>query len=546
MKNKRNLTIVAIIIAAILIFSVYYFLTVQDENTSLTVLDRQWIESNENNIIDLSIINEVSIINYSGKGIVFDFLDSLEEDTGLTFNKLSYDYGDESKTEYAIKVVDEKDSEDILIYQDNYVLVSSLTKSFLELSEIQNVKIGVVNDLLEETNKYLTTSVNTSYKGYETYEDLEKALEDSEVDMIVLPKLPYFDEIAESDTLNINYNITEMTEDYVISLGDDSRLNSILTKYFNNWSSKNLEQSFYDNFALNYFDFANITEKDEANFRSKRYMYGFVDDAPYDTTLLGGLLGINSNFIKSFSKASGIEINYQKYNDFNDLTEAFNTNEIDFYFNRAGSMDYKIDVYNTVSPVSENIVIISKIENDITINSVYSLNNQTVLTVKNSKTSEYLINLDIKIVEFDTIQDLLDNKKTEDIIVIDEASYKYYENGSLSNYKVDYDFNLKSEYTYTLRNIESNEVFNEYFDFYLSFINKQQVVNKSFEELLSIGNKPEILRMILIGLSSIVAFILVFFGIKLIKPKKKVVKLKKEDKLRYVDMLTSLKNRSMG
>ena len=56
MKNKKVIiiSIVLILIAAIT-FGIVYFLNNEDEKTTLSLLDKQWIENNKNNVVDLSI-----------------------------------------------------------------------------------------------------------------------------------------------------------------------------------------------------------------------------------------------------------------------------------------------------------------------------------------------------------------------------------------------------------------------------------------------------------------------------------------------------------
>ena len=122
--KKKQIIIISIItiLIAIIGLSLGLFLSKQDKKTTLTILEKQWIEENKNNIIDLSIVNNIPVFNYDGKGVFFDFIDSIEDDTGLNFNKLSYDYGKNPTADYAFKIKDTIEKNDILIYQDNYVL----------------------------------------------------------------------------------------------------------------------------------------------------------------------------------------------------------------------------------------------------------------------------------------------------------------------------------------------------------------------------------------------------------------------------------------
>ena len=89
MKKKHIIIVVVILILASIMGGTYYFLTKQDSNT-LTVLEKEWIKNNKNNMIDISILDNVPIFNYDGQGLINDFLDDVEKDTGLEFNRISY------------------------------------------------------------------------------------------------------------------------------------------------------------------------------------------------------------------------------------------------------------------------------------------------------------------------------------------------------------------------------------------------------------------------------------------------------------------------
>ena len=167
-----------------------------------------------------------------------------------------------------------------------------------------------------------------------------------------------------------------------------------------------------------------------------------------------------------------------------------------------------------------------------------------VITIKNSKIEQELIDNKIKVTSYNNINDLLKKKKENDVIVIDKNTYDMYLYNSLKDYKINYIFNLNSSYTYISRSIEANKIFNEYFDFYLSYINIKEFENninyKMFIEKIT-DNK---LSLIIIGIFIILVIISTIILIKKIKPKKKKITISKEDKLKYIDMLTSLKNRN--
>lgn len=91
-------------------------------------------------------------------------------------------------------------------------------------------------------------------------------------------------------------------------------------------------------------------------------------------------------------------------------------------------------------------------------------------------------------------------------------------------------------------------MFAKLFDFYLSFNDEQELVNKGYFEINNLTSRPFSIRTVILYLIGLIcAGILVLIGVSIFKPKKKKVKkvnLSKEDKLKYIDMLTSLKNRN--
>ena len=82
MNNKKKISIIAIIVGVILIgLSIYFIFTKEDKNSTLTLIEKQWIETNKNNVIDMSIVSNVPVLSYNGEGLIVDFLNSLNETT---------------------------------------------------------------------------------------------------------------------------------------------------------------------------------------------------------------------------------------------------------------------------------------------------------------------------------------------------------------------------------------------------------------------------------------------------------------------------------
>ena len=57
---------------------------------------------------------------------------------------------------------------------------------------------------------------------------------------------------------------------------------------------------------------------------------------------------------------------------------------------------------------------------------------------------------------------------------------------------------LNAEYKYVIRNIQKNEVFLKYFDFYLSFINEKDPINEGYYQALNITNSSLIFKIVII------------------------------------------------
>ncbi len=541
--------IIGIIVTAIILLGlgggIFYFLTKEDSDSTLTILEKQWIEDNKNTMQDFAIVNKIPAFTLNGEGIIYEYLTELEEKTGLEFNIMTYTYESEIPAKYAFMIVDKKEKNDVLVYQDNYVLVSKKENKILNLDEIRDMNIGVIKDKLDITNSYLNSTNTLSFTSYETNKALleEFETETTKLDAIVLPKTMYLETIA--NKYNINYNITEMTKDYVIRLGDNSTLNNIIKKYFKKWNNESYQTVLSNYFTKNYFNFTNINNDSEVNFKSKQYKYGFVNNEPYDKLVNDKLIGINSSIIKEFSDIADIEITYTEYNNYKDLVDAFNSNKIDFFMNQTSTNKFDLDVYQTLSPFDEKIVIITDSHNETVVNSLNSLKNATVMTLTNTKVSSYLDKQKITLKKYKTLNDLLGKENSKSIIALDYKTYEMYSRTKLKNYTIKYVFNLENGYNYVIKDMTANETFYKYFNFYLSFMNEKQTINKVNYKDFVIEKNNQIMKNITYILGSILVLSIIGVIIKLIKNnKKKIQGITKENKLKYIDMLTSLKNRN--
>ena len=548
MKKKRFLigSIVIIVLMAI-VMGVYIYFTRQDADSTLTILEKQWIENNKNNVIDLSIITDIPVLNYGGSGLVLDFVNDLEEDTNLQFNRLADDGTSEEVKSYAFQIKNKVEDNDILIYEDHYVLLSKSKNKIYSLNDLANKSIGVLTDDLTLMEEYLNVNQNLSYKTYDTSDALLADLENGSIDIAALPRLQTLDKIIASQEVNIIYHVNEYKVNYVLTLGDVDKLNVILKKYYNKWQRENFESIFNNYLTTNYFTFAEISQEQQVSFKSKRYKYGFVENYPYDVLDNNRLVGINSNVLKVFSDVADIDIEYaDSYNSIGSLVSNFNENKIDLFFSNNANNDYDLDVYKTVSISDEKLVIATSYKHNIHVNSLKSLNGLNVLTVKNSKIAEMLEDAGANLREYDTLEKLVDSAGDNSIIAIDYDSYMYYVHDELDDYGIVYCDDIDEVYGFTIRDISDNQVFANYLDFYISFIDTDYLVNDAYATLLIKDNHINLFTLFLTIVGGAIVCLFAIFGLyKYVHiGAKKLSKMGKNDKIKYIDMLTSLKNRN--
>jgi len=524
--------------------TIFYNFVKEDEKTALTSSEKKWIEENKNKVIDLSIMNDIPVLNVNGEGVLFDFLNDLEEETDLEFNKISY--SEDTLSDYSFGKVTSKDKNDILIYRDNYVLLTKGKKTYNKLSDIKDLVVGVYENEVESVNEYLDGASNIAYKTFKTTEDLFNALEKENVSAIVVPKIENFNKVASSEEVNIAYNITQYTTDYVLSLGNNKKLNDILIKYYNSWEAENFDDSFYKYFSENYFDAREIDEKTKADFRSKRYTYGFVLNTPFDVTTNEGLKGLNHGFLKNFVKAANVEIDYKKYSSYKELLNDFNANNLDIIFNYQENNNYRVNVYETTSVYDEKVVIVSSSDGNKSYSSLSALKDHEVKVIEDSKISAFLKSKNINVEEYSNSNDLMSHlNQNEDILALDYYAYDYNVRENLKKFKIDNEFYLEKDYTFICHDISKNKTFNEFFDFYLAFTPAEGIISDNYADVLSYTDNDKIIKVVLSLVSAFLILILGIITFRFINNRKKhKIKLSKTEKLRYVDTLTSLKNRN--
>ena len=539
MKKKNKIIILIATILVILSLFFLYYVFFNKKNT-LTIAEKQWIDNNKTNVIDISVLNDVPAFTNNGNGVIFDFLNYVSKDTNLSFNPSAFKVGDTDLNNYSFTIKDKMDNNDILVYRDNYVIVFNSSKVIKSPSEISNSKIGLLeNDVNRFSSYFNDTNTFTTYKSATNMINSS-----SNVDALILLKSDIIKYIS-SKNLAISYEFLSETKDYVISLKGDANLNSILTKYYNKWSKSNFNSSYDSHLLSDYYEFKNVPTLKQTDIKSKTYVYGFVEDGIYDKLVKGKLMGINNLILKSFSDFSNVEIKYKKYDSINDLVNDYENGKVDIMLNN-NDIKIKKDSYITKSAINSKIVVLSKYNNNVVINGINDLKNYNVVTVKNSLIASILNNNGIKFNTYDTMHKLITNMKSNEVVVINLEDFEYYKTRNFKNYKID-SVVSDIDYNFIINNSSINNTFANLFDFYTNYINMNNVIEKGYSDI-SYKTVDYFYLMLLIIIVIFVLFIMAIVNkvrifIKRLKNSKRST-LTKEEKLKYIDQLTSLKNRA--
>ena len=549
-KKKNNTWLVGalIVVLVVILIILINFSRGNAGNTNLNLTEKKWIENNKKDVINVSIANNIPGFSSDGEGVFFDYVSKLEEQTGLSFNLISYDAGsDVLENDLYFEVVSGEDVNDLkddsmVFFKDYYVLVGKDSEKITEPSKISNKKIGVLSSDLADVSYYIPSTNAISYTSYQNDEEIENALSNGNVDYIAIPKTRYASYII-SNSYHVVYNITELKEAYVLKTAKDvdKNLSSIVNKKFIEYKNKYLEDVYNETLINMLLVENNISEKSKADFLSKKYVFGYIENEPYTSMINNKLIGLDSTYINSFSELSGATFTIKKYRSVKDLTKDLNDGKVDVapnYYNYSGLSGNYV---KTISPYEEEYVILAyNTRTDVVINSVKSLKDKSVITINSTLAKFIEKQTDAKVKTYDRVSQLLSKIDKDSIIVLDKNVYEMYKDKELANYRVIYNDKENLEYGYIIRDVNENSTFKSLFTTYMEMINYKQLYNVAWKEFLVDSKEISYGYLYAIG-AVIILFIIWLFAKKKLKVKKKA---RREETIRYIDPLTSLKNRN--
>lgn len=536
MKKRKKLVISVLIIAILLVvISVVIYRLLQDKN-KLTVEEKQYITSNANKLINVNVINNSNVFANEGEGVYYDFLEGLEDDRHLSFNIVST-----ASTNDTIDISLAKGNilpdESKIFYTDHYVLVSKTINNVFDLSDI-NAEVGVMSNdkdfIINNLGKH-----SFEIKNYDSRSDLTTALENDEVTYILVPRLEFLDYVLDK-LYAISYHFTDLKDYYYISNGASNELNSIFQKYYNTWKENSFEKSFYENEYSLFVNKLKITEKELDVLNKKSYKYGYVPYSPYDSKRGKAYGGITSVYLKEFTKFSGMDIKFIPYKNYQKFVKAISKSEVDLYMNY-----YNFDSsYATIdSNYQMEYAVVMNNADRRSFTSLDSIKNEEVYVKENSLLAKYLTGQKLKIKLYSKDKEIKKLLKKNNIVAMDKYNYMSFKD--TNDLDISYRFEDHSSTTYNFKS-NADTMFNRLFTYFVNVNDKNEIIYMGLEDsriALKSGNiiynitryTALIILLILLG-----SFIVYKYG-KKVRLKKRI---RKADKIKYIDLLTSLKNRN--
>ena len=550
MKNKKSVDIkkiiIIFIILGIIIAGGIISLNIKNKNDAngvFSVLEKRWIEKNKSTVVDVSILNDIPIFGYEGEGVFFDFLDDFSKDTGIEFNKIPYVSGKQSKDSgYTFEINNKAklDDNELLMYTDNYVMISKESEKIKDFNKLDNVIIGVTESDLTLVKEYFGNNDTVIYNTYNNVDSIVNALKNNDIKYAIIPNDINLDKIF-SNNFYVVYNITDIYNNYVLKInGEENLLNSIFKKYYIRWMRDKYSSAYNERLFNLYFDKKEYDEIAKSNFKSKDYVYGYVKNIPYETEINDDFIGYNSEILDNFASSMGVTFKVKEYNSIKDLTKALNEGKVDIAFNY-----YKFDKLTnnfdySFSPYNERIVVLTSYKNiNTAVSSLASLKGKEVSMLDNKLANYISDKTSIDVKKYKKATSLFNSLNDEKIVILDYNTYDYYKNSELSDFKVIYEQSIDSDFNFILLNTNKNKAFVSLYKYYISTINTDLYKSRALLKFNNDSKKIDLTYIyMIIGLTVLVVFSIVYF-----KNKNVSNKIKKEDKMRYVDHLTSLKNR---
>ena len=208
---------------------------------------------------------------------------------------------------------------------------------------------------------------------------------------------------------------------------------------------------------------------------------------------------------------------------------------------------YDVNSSNYVDSVSLGTikyVILAHQSNKDSFDNLVSISDDNIKMVGNTKLYKYISGINSNINTYKDYKKMFKSLTKEDILVIEKSTYDYYKNSSLKKYVIKYMGESTVSNTFLLNN--DNKVLNNLFNFYLSTTSNNNIESMAIDNSLNMASRNILIEFIISNITYLVLLVIavVFLLYKFNRKVKVTKKIKKEDKMMYLDVMTNLKNRN--
>ncbi len=536
MKNKKKFIIIGVIVAVLVVIAIVLYSMFGGKNR-LTIIEKEWINDNRDSVINVAVLNDVNNFGLDGKGVYFEFLNDFAKEHGFTVNPVAFTYGaDPEGLSLSLKHTPEK--EDVVFYKDHYVLVNKEEKALTDMAELNGANLAALTGDIDYLTSYLP---NVTFTPFDSRVSLMDAVSsNTEIAYAIVPLNMFINQILTSN-YHIAYHLSDIPSYYTLSFIAKDTFTSIMTKFSNTWIDEKFNSSYNTHNLSTFINALGITTKDQDVLTSKVYYYGSVVNAPFEVASTNDFGGIVSEYLNKFSEFSNVEFKYVNYKKLDRLSKGIKNNEVDLYFN-FNNLENEMQEVKTL--INTDIVIIAPEKDYRSVNTLAGLKNDTIYVAENSNIDYYLKNfLYLKIKTYKTERELNNLRKKGEIIALEKLAFDYYVDHGFQKYSVRYEEKIGSPYTFK---VNGDATFYKLFNEYVRSLDAKEMEYKGLGTYGVVKHKSSLLFKI-----ATYALILISIGViavvLLIKNKKTIKlsnKISKEDRIRYIDMLTSLKNRN--
>lgn len=534
MKDKKKLIIIILSSIAAILLGIAIFSFFSDEN-KLTKSEKTWIANNLNTVQSIYVINNANVFGDNGSGVFYDFIKDLQTEYRLEINPITFQQGDDIDG-VSFNAGNKVYKSDTVFYEDHYVIIGKDDRVIHSINDFNDTKAGVLSSDLEYLNNYVS---NINLISYDSIDKLYEAFKDGDVGVVIAPTLRDIN-IVLSNNYSILFHLSDIKYYYYFSGQKNDKLSSIIVKFFNNWKDKYFKNIFYSNEFDTFATALALTEADVTKIRSVEYNYGFINHNPYEVITGGNFGGIVAVYLKNFSDFADVQFNFKKYSNPKKFTKGIEKGDIDMYFDY---YTYSNKLVNIGSNTPVNIDIIAPLKSNISINSLSTLTD-TVYVQKDSLIGKYLkdntkLNLDY----YDTQKQMVKLAKKNKIIAIDSDMFNYYHTNKLKNYQSRY--NISTDVAYAFK-VKDNENLIKLFKSYIESLDPVVVKydglynhNKTVQKGTILAKLAQYIMLIfVVGAGAIFIFFKKGKHLKIAK------RIRNDEKVKYIDLLTSLKNRN--